>query len=251
MINTEGRRRKIPLGSDFDIFDMIFNRVESFFLGRDLKHICKELKVPPEGVKLYLASQKDLLKAVNKENVSKEIKKEQTMEEGCFPTVIRHRLFELHQEFLPNISTKFKHSTNGLVRQVIELYIVTLYCRIHPEFRTVIIERKEERFENVAGKIKEIKEAHIKVSYIPERISTDEFLDTVHNNFKMYSNLFHPSPRSLAKDIFHSEPDESGDRAIIIPIKDIPVSPDESNAALYTFYVYTRLIIQELEMADK
>ena len=233
--------------ADSDPFDMFREWIESWFWSRDLKRVCGYLHISPPEVKSYLKTQRDLLNSVNKQALEKQTEKNQSLEDGMFPTIIRHRLYELHVEFLPAISTNFKHSVNGLVRQVIELYILTLYCRFQPIYKKSLIEPKDEKFDKVRQKVEEIKRSKIDIPYIAEDISKDQFLDGVYTNFSFYSNVFHSCPHSLSKDVLHLHNDD-GETAVGVPAKDWPADSEEAAFALYTFYAYTHAILRELTM---
>jgi len=237
----------------------IEERLERRVWNKKIMKTSKRNTIPPILVKMYLRIQDDLLKKIN--NPQAKPQQKETYE-ILYPWVILHRLYDLNREFINIIPFDYYYSASALTRQVIELYILVLYCRFKPEYKRISLESKSERFSNKKAKIDELKKESVNIPYI-KNISKTEFLDAVYSDFQIYSSMFHPTPISFSKNILvFSEMDNhtrfyienpkitEKDKLLFLG-KGYTASSDKMKNIIHQFYAYSGFLLSELRLDDK
>lgn len=235
--------RKIIMGEDFE--------------GQDnLLKACKRYRISEENSKKFVMVQQELLEKINS-TPSSEPKE---THEVFFPQLILSKLYELNNEFVGILPFEYNLSAAALTRQVIEVYILTTYCRAYPSFKEKILKDKNEKFADKKRRIKDL-ETQIDFPYIPT-LNKRTFLNGLYNDFTFFSSVFHPSAMSLSKNIwiqnnkgkntttYYQTPQiEEGE--IIILFKKAPPLQGEMEFIIGNFYIYTYFVLKELELLEK
>ena len=156
---------------------------------------------------------------------------------------------------------EFFLSASALARQVVETYILLLYCRHNEKAREDLL--KEERVKGTTWKIVDnLKKSKIKIPYIKE-ITSDKFLDSVYTLFGHFSSIFHLSGKSLSQNMwiwnahknqtrtYIQDPELKENEKMIIFSKKSVISDEEIFELIHQFYTYSGLILEELNLIDQ
>jgi len=200
----------------------------------------------------YAYIQKQIFYEVNKTEMK------QTSINNFYPEILLSHLHDLHTEFPYVALDGFWNSANGLCRQVIEIYIQALYCRLKPDYQKRLMERDNEKFSNIKGKIEEIKKSNLQLPYI-DGAPKSNFLDNLLKEFNFTSNRFHPSSNSLSEKIWIIDQDNKAhshlrysikrrDLIIFFP-KGSPVHPEIQERIIDQFYQYSELNLSEIRLS--
>jgi len=248
-----------------NFFDKISSKKELYDWNRKIKRICKKYYVDKFHEEMYLGIQKDILEKINDKPP---IAPKEQLPQVLYQMVILGRVYELNKEFPVLIELEFFHSANAITRQMVEIYTRVLYCRHDSSYKKVLIEKldKNFRFPNTKDMVKILKESNIEVPYI-KGATKKEFLDKVYSDFQYFSDIFHPSPRSFASNIWVVKDDKNkevksarlyienpsiNENEMIVSFpKQSPVHPKSIKSMCHEFFIYSSLILTELSSMGK
>jgi hypothetical protein len=191
----------------FDVRYSLYNRMTLSLWKRRTNDICNRYKIDPIFRKMYLDVQKKFLERMSKKNVEKNIAPSEQFKEHIYADAVWGRVNELMEEFLQVEDEELFHSSNAIVRYMVDMYIRMLYCRHDPSYKKVIVGDAHKRFPPKGDMIRRLKSSNITIPYI-RTLNKNEFLDTVSREFNLFSEMFHPSQESFAGSIWAAEHDE-------------------------------------------
>jgi len=249
---------------------------ELYLWNRTIKQLCKKYHISEVFQNFFLETRKNVLTWVNRPESKYSIKLSRSSESLFIPS-IANRVFELNDEFPVVVKMGFFHSADAITRQIIELYIRTLYCRYNPSYIKILFEKPNERFPG-AGKMKEIvKNSEMNLPYLKQIISLlnkkqftrEEFLDGIYSDFEYFSEMHHSSSQSFASNIwivdrdinkkvksvhFHIEDPEkikNKDMGLLIFVKRSHVPIEHIEMMIRQFFFYSTLILAELSLINE
>ncbi len=231
-----------------------------------IKKICKKHDLPKFLLDMYFKIQEDIYK---KSHIKGEtIIKNEKFDNFLYQQLIIGRVYQLNKEFLFSNLKKHLHSSYALTRQITDLYIRSLYIRLKPEYLKIIIGKsdKDKSFPNTKDMIKEIKESSLDLGKFKwtEEATRNKFIDTIYYDFCFFSELFHPTTESFARNIWvvdkindqkirsetklyrgahHNLKDKS---VLFFPLENY-IDLESIKRTFHQFFTYSSLILYNLE----
>jgi len=242
-----------------DILDKFETKIELFYWKASIKKICKKYNIHSSNCNKYVKTQKELFETINDKQ-----KRSEEMVTLIYKTLILGRLYELNKEFLGLFKKEYFNSANAITRQIVEMYLKIVYCRLNPSYRKDLLKTLKFKFPTTFVVKEQLKKSQISFDYLNElKDYKEEFLEDSYKDFDYLSNMIHPSPLSYASNVWvvddlrkegtikpkllvRSEI-EDGKKIIIFPKKSF-VHSEHLTYLVEKFYLYTALILKEMKL---
>jgi hypothetical protein len=249
---------------------------ELYFWNETIKKLYRKYHMPKNSLNVCLETRKNVLIWVN-DPESKYSLESDSSPKSLFIPEIANRVFELNEEFPTLIKMRCFHSANAITRQVIDLYIRTLYCRHDPSVIKSLFVESDEGFPRTPDMNETLKNSEIDLPYLKQvmnlsnkkQFTKKEFLDIVHSDFKYFSEKAHPTLESFAHNTWVVERDSNNKVKSVGFYKDSQEKIKNENIDIIhftkysnnqkegiqnmfrTFFFYSALILMELSLINE
>ncbi len=168
---------------------------------KKIKNYCKTNKIDKKDLQKYINLNKEIFKKVCDPNsLAQNTIKDIDLE--IAKSQILNRVYELNKEFLSALKRSYFNTQNALIRQIIELYLISFQIKEDNDYAKVLTGN----YEKHKG-FPSFKEIMIKLKKDNEKINKD---------YVYYSGNFHPKTDSFMKNLLLVPPNFIG-RVIIPP----------------------------------
>ena len=234
------------------LFDKISHRAESKKWGSLIKNACKKHYVKEIlFLEMYQSIQKEVLEEVN----CPKLNKANLSQNQHFHQVIRQRVYDLNREFILLVNGEFHNSLYALTRQMVELYLLLVYCRQdNQKIKNLLQEEKQNA--NLYSVIDGLKKGKISIPYV-QNIESDKFIESVYSWYRHFSNFYHTSGSSLSQAMWVVKKDSpitsryvenpvlsNGDKLMVFT-KKLPIDSDQYRILMHQFYTFSDGCLKE------
>ncbi len=181
------------------LFTKIEIKIELFRNIQIIKNVCKKNHIRVKFKDDLITVQKELYQKVF-ESTQQGGHTPFNKEEALYHTLILSRAYQLNREMLLALKNDMYHSAIALTREMIEVFIATLYTNIvNPDYLNFLIWKKEEKEYTRYGNLISLIKQKLIASNKKERV---RYIELILQDWQYFSSMFHPSQKSFYRSVW-------------------------------------------------